>query len=277
MMGLGLSLAYKKLAVKNDPRSERILEILPGGNSGACGFAGCRAYAEAVTEGKVAPDLCCVGGEDVSRKIAKIMGVELVIREKQIALIRCRGGNKEAKEKFDYQGIKDCRAALLTAGGKKGCIYGCLGLGTCVASCPFGAISMRENDLPKIDENKCVGCGRCVESCPREIIELVPRTQRIFVLCRSQDKAKQVKEVCEVGCIGCGLCVKVCPVGAIVLENNLPRINPNICVACGECVKKCPTHSIWLVKNVPGRKEREISMDKFVQSNFEFKKEKEKK
>ncbi|MEA3369138.1 MAG: Fe-S cluster domain-containing protein [Candidatus Ratteibacteria bacterium] len=272
IMGFGLAWAFKKLAVKTDERIEKILNVLPGGNCGACGFAGCQSFAQAVVKGKIEPDLCSVGGEQVARQLAGIMGVELVIREKEIALVRCRGGYQEAQEKFIYQGITDCRAALLVAGGKKECSYGCLGLGTCVASCPFEAIKMGENGLPEIDEDKCVGCGRCVASCPRGIIELVSRSQHVFVLCRSLDKAKQVKEICRVGCIGCGLCVKVCPVKAITIKDNLPRINPELCVACGECVKKCPTHSIYFFKDIPGRKEKEIPMDKFVQSTFEFKK-----
>lgn len=275
IMGLGLSMASKKFAVNIDPRLEKILKILPGSNCGACGFGGCRAYAQAVIEGKVSPDLCSAGGEEVARQIAKAMGVELKIREKEIALVRCRGGFKEAKEKFDYQGIEDCRANILIADGKKACRYGCLGLGTCMASCPFEAIKMGENGLPVIDEDKCLGCGRCVASCPRGIIELVKKSQQVFVLCLSQDKAKDVKEACQIGCIGCGLCVKICPVKAITIEDNLPRINYEICVACGECVKKCPTHSIWFDNQIPGRKKKEIPMDKFVQSNFEFKKEKE--
>jgi len=271
IMGLSLAFVFKKLAVKSDPRLEKIQNILPGVNCGACGFGGCRSYAEEIITGKIKPDLCPAGGDEVSRQIAKTMGVELVVREKQIALIRCRGGYKDAQEKFDYQGITDCRAAALIAGGKKGCGYGCLGLGTCINSCPFGAIKMGEDGLPVIDENKCVGCGRCIASCPRGIIELVSRSQPVFVLCRSLDRAKEVKPVCQVGCIGCGLCVKICPVKAIVLENNLPRIDEKICVGCGECVKKCPTHSIWFIKNIPGRKEKEIPMDQLVQSTFEFK------
>ncbi len=277
IMGFGLALAYKVLAVKTDPKLEKIIEILPGGNCGACGFAGCQSYAEELIGGKVKPNLCLPGGEEVNRKIAQTMGVKVEIREKEIALVRCRGGYSEAREKFDYQGITDCRAVSLVAGGKKGCDYGCLGLGTCIKSCPFDAIRMGENGLPVIDEDKCVGCGHCVNSCPRQIIELVPRTQRVFVLCLSRDRGKQVKEVCRIGCIGCGLCVKICPVQAITMENNLPRINPELCVACGECVKKCPTHSIWFAKDIAGRNIKKIPVDTLVQSTFEFKKEKEQK
>ena len=272
IMGFGLAVAFKKLSGKTDVKLEEIITSLPGTNCGACGFAGCLGYAKAITEGKVKPDLCSAGGEEVAKKVSKIMGVELIIRKKKVALVRCRGGSKEAKEKFDYQGIEDCRAVLIVAGGKKECRFGCLGLATCVKSCPFEAIYMGENGLPVILEERCVGCGRCVASCPRGIIELVERSQPVLILCRSNDKGKEVKSLCQVGCIGCGLCLKACTVRAIKMEENLPRIDPALCMACGECVKKCPTHSIYFLKDVPGRKEKQIPMDKLIQSSFDFKK-----
>ena len=50
--------------------------------------------------------------------------------------------------------------ACATAGqhwqaGDKSCDYGCLGYGTCAAVCPFGAITMNDNDIPVIDITKC--------------------------------------------------------------------------------------------------------------------------
>ena len=32
--------------------------------------------------------------------------------------------------------------------------------------------------------------------------------------------------------------------GAITVENNLSRVDPEKCVGCGKCVEKCPTKSI---------------------------------
>ena len=42
----------------------------------------------------------------------------------------------------------------------------------------------------------------------------------------------------------CRLCVRTCPVEAIVIENNLPKIDQDKCVKCLACVKKCPTHAL---------------------------------
>ncbi|UCC94810.1 MAG: hypothetical protein JSW40_08355 [Candidatus Omnitrophota bacterium] len=43
-----LSLLSRRLKVEEDSRIRSILEVLPGLNCGACGFSGCRAFAEAV-------------------------------------------------------------------------------------------------------------------------------------------------------------------------------------------------------------------------------------
>ena len=67
MGGVGIALAFmlavadKKLAVKEDPRVERALDLLPGANCGACGFAGCAAYAAALVEEKVSVNECKPG------------------------------------------------------------------------------------------------------------------------------------------------------------------------------------------------------------------------
>ena len=46
----------------------------------------------------------------------------------------------------------------------------CTGCGTCVASCPFKAISIKEDNegflYPYIDTSKCKKCGLCEKRCP---------------------------------------------------------------------------------------------------------------
>lgn len=39
----------------------------------------------------------------------------------------------------------------------------------------------------------------------------------------------------------CTSCIERCPVaGAIVLESNMPQVNPDLCTGCGECQEVCP-------------------------------------
>ena len=75
--GIGLAYFAKKFAVKKDERAKKVREVLPGVNCGACGLAGCDAFAEAVVAGKVPVDGCVPGRQDVAKKIADILGKEV--------------------------------------------------------------------------------------------------------------------------------------------------------------------------------------------------------
>lgn len=226
ILSCGLVIAGRKLKVKDDPRVEQIVDVLPNINCGACGFSGCFGYAESIVKDKTGTDICTPGGTAVTRNISEIMGVETAEKEKQIAIVCCQGGKKESKNRFRYQGINICKAVNSVAGGHKACVYGCLGFGDCQKACPFNAIKMSNNCLPVIDEDKCTGCGLCVKSCPRNIINLIPESQKVYIGCASLDKGKAVREFCEVGCFGCTLCAspKVTLDEAIMMNENLPVI-----------------------------------------------------
>ena len=49
VLGLGLAIASKVMAVPVDEKEEKITEVLPGANCGACGFSGCAGYAAALS------------------------------------------------------------------------------------------------------------------------------------------------------------------------------------------------------------------------------------
>ncbi|MCD6184570.1 MAG: FAD-dependent oxidoreductase, partial [Deltaproteobacteria bacterium] len=92
----------------------------------------------------------------------------------------CTYGVKDADIKYIYNGLNDCKAAALLSGGMKFCSIGCLGLGSCVSACQFGALSMGPNGLPVVDEKRCTGCGACERACPKGIINLLSVTRRIL-------------------------------------------------------------------------------------------------
>ena len=48
LLGLGLAIADKKLAVEKDEKLIKMEAIMPGANCGGCGYAGCSGYAAAV-------------------------------------------------------------------------------------------------------------------------------------------------------------------------------------------------------------------------------------
>lgn len=245
VFGIALAIVAAKFVVKVDPKVEQVRETLPGANCGACGFAGCMGYAEAVVGNPdVASSLCAPGKGAVAEKIAQITGKAAAKVDPKIARVFCQGGRSKSQRKFIYTGVMDCTAAVLAAGGDKSCEFGCLGYGTCMRACPFDAIRMSEDNLPIISREKCTACGKCVAACPKQVIELGLQSKAVVISCHSKDKGLDVKKKCQVGCIACGICVRTCPVDAIRIDNNLARIDHSKCITCGLCVKKCPTSAI---------------------------------
>lgn len=244
IFGAMLAFASKKFYVEVDERQAKVREILPGANCGGCGFPGCDGYAEAVVKGEAKVTACAAGGAPVAEKIAAIIGVEATAEEPKIAFLKCKGTPDKTVKNCVYNGVADCREAVVVPGkGPSACTFGCLGLGTCVSVCQFGAMSV-VNGLAVVDREACVGCGTCVEQCPRGVLTLIPKHSRVQVSCNSPLKGPDVKKACAAGCIGCTLCVKVCPVQAIEMKGALAVIDPSKCINCGQCAAKCPVKNI---------------------------------
>lgn len=250
LLGFFLSIASKKFSVKPNPRLSSLTETLPGTNCGACGFASCFYAAQAVAENKASDFTCIAGGEEVATNVSKIMGLDMKIKEPKIAIVKCRGGKKEAKDKYQYFGVKSCFAASKLNEGPKSCSYGCLGFSDCIDVCPFDAIKLNNNNIPVVDREKCTGCGKCVKACPTNIIELASTKSNQIIWCNSHDKGVIVKDICDVGCIACNICVKSCPFEAITMENFLAKIDYEKCTYCGICVTKCPHGTILETEKV---------------------------
>jgi electron transport complex protein RnfB len=241
---VGLSVASRVFHVEVDPRLEFIEGVLPGVNCGACGYAGCSGFAEGLLAGEVEPTACAPADEATMHKIAEYLGMEMGDVVRKVAVRRCGGGHGKASLLARYEGVRDCRAAVLVGGGGKACLHSCIGFGTCKSVCPFNAIVMGKDGLPIIDPDKCTACNKCVVACPREILILEPVDHEVHVRCKSRDSGGRVKNVCQVGCIACGICEKACPVDAITQENNLASIDPGTCVECGICASLCPMNTI---------------------------------
>ncbi|MBS4535947.1 RnfABCDGE type electron transport complex subunit B [Clostridium sp. D2Q-14] len=261
IFGSGLAVASKVFAVKVDPKIESIRAALPGANCGACGYPGCDAFSKAVSLEEAPVNGCPVGGLETAEKIGEIMGKSAGSSEKKVARVICNGTTCNTKEKFEYNGIQDCKAAALVQGGSKSCEYGCLGLGTCYDVCDFDAIKI-EDGIAHIDPEKCTACGKCLEACPKNIIKWTPYDQNVVVDCNNNEFGKDVKVKCTTGCIGCKICVKACPFDAMEFEDNLARINYDKCTNCMICAEKCPTNAIWA--DFEKRKTAEVIEDKCI-------------
>ncbi len=263
LFSTGLVVAYKKLKVEEDPKIEAVNEALPQANCGACGFSGCRAFAEAVVKGKADSNGCPVGGNDVAAEVADILGVSAGTVLKRVARLHCRGTKEAAASRGLYLGVTTCAASHLI-GGNKQCSYGCMGYGDCVLACQFNAIEMGEDGLPVVFEENCTACGKCVDACPRNLYELLPIEQNIFVYCRSLDGPKVSRKLCKNACIACGICARACP-EQIFMENNLAvihdykKIDPEKIPA----IEKCPTNAIgrFKIEKIDMNDEKEAARD----------------
>ncbi len=251
VLGIILTAASKIFKVEVDERIEKITECLPGANCGGCGYAGCGGYAAAIVNGEAEIGACASGGQAAADKIAEIMGVEAGTVEPMRAVVMCSGTSEAAVDRYDYYGVADCvTASKLQGGGHKACGYGCLGYGSCVEVCSEGGISI-VNGIASIDGSACIGCGACKKVCPKNIIDLVPKRNKIYVKCKSCDKGAAMKQKCAVGCIGCRMCEKACPAGAITVTDSHAAIDYAKCTGCGLCAEKCPRKIIINEEAVP--------------------------
>lgn len=240
-----LAVAQRKLFVAEDPRIDAVEEMLPHANCGACGYPGCRPFAEALVAGSTSPGKCTVSDDAGRARVAAYLGVDVGAEEKRVARLACAGGTNVAPWRARYDGEPTCRAAALVAGGGKSCFWGCLGLADCEVSCDFDAIHMNSNRLPVVDEALCTACGDCVEACPKDLFSIHPVSHRLWVACRSLEEGDGVLEECEVGCTACARCAMDAP-GLVTMRSGLPVVDYDR-PQTRDAIERCPTGAIvWL-------------------------------
>ncbi|MDD2736417.1 MAG: RnfABCDGE type electron transport complex subunit B [Desulfuromonadaceae bacterium] len=267
LFGIILGIAGKKFAVEVDPRVEELLNFMPGANCGACGMAGCGAFAEAIVAGEVNPRLCAPGGASLYEKIAAIMGTDVSsYEERKVAQLLCQGGFEQSKMLYEYKGVHDCHLALANFKGPKACNYGCVRMGNCSRVCPFGAIQMGSDGLPVINFYLCTGCNKCVVECPQQILQLVGVSRQVHVRCLNTDKGKDARPICTTACIKCKLCEKNCPEDAVHVvpfgNGTVALVDYEKCTNCGICAAKCPTKAIQKNAAISEEVLREIGIPK---------------
>jgi Na+-translocating ferredoxin:NAD+ oxidoreductase RNF subunit RnfB len=247
VFGALIALANRRFKVWEDPRIDEVAALLPGANCGACGFPGCRGFAEACVKGSVKPAGCTVMNDDMRADVATYLGVDAGQAEKRVARLLCAGGSDVAPRKATYRGVESCAAAVAVGGGGKGCAWGCVGLADCAVACTFGAITMNASGLPVVDAEKCTACNDCVVACPLDLFTLLPVSHHLLVQCRSLLDGDDATRVCAVACNACGRCAADAP-GLISMRGGLAVIDyARIEMETRDATARCPTGAIvWL-------------------------------
>jgi Na+-translocating ferredoxin:NAD+ oxidoreductase RNF subunit RnfB len=245
-----IAVAQRRFRVLEDPRVDVITAMLPGSNCGACGSAGCRAFAETLVAGRNQPASCTVMGPGDIAAVAAYLGVNAGAADKRVARLRCAGGCDVAPAQAQYVGLGTCRAAAAVAGGGKACPWGCLGLGDCAVVCAVDAILMNPARLPVVFPERCTACGDCVEVCPKDLFVLMPIAHKLIVQCRNPLEGERATALCRVACNACGKCVLDAAPGLLRMEGGLPVVNHDLIhLAAPEATARCPTGAIVWVED----------------------------
>ncbi len=148
LFGALLGFASVRYKVEGDPLAEQLDELLPQTQCGQCGYPGCKPYAEAVANGE-AINKCAPGGEDVIKKIADLMGVEVQPLDE------------------NHQADLGPTVAFIIE-------EDCIGCTKCIQACPVDAIIGTTKQMHTVIIDECTGCDLCVAPCPVDCIEMRP-------------------------------------------------------------------------------------------------------
>ncbi|WP_066569411.1 RnfABCDGE type electron transport complex subunit B [Snodgrassella sp. CFCC 13594] len=131
--------------------ADSIAALLPQTQCRQCGFDGCTPYAQALSEGSAAINLCTPGGEVVMQDLAQLLN-----RPPQ-ALVQA---NKAIAPK-----------ALAWIDEAE-----CIGCAACIKVCPVDAIVGATKQMHTVLADECTGCELCLPPCPVDCIVMSPVT-----------------------------------------------------------------------------------------------------
>lgn len=238
---------------REDSLTAGLLACLPAWDCGLCGQKDCRAFACALAKGPI--DFRCLpGGERVETKLAAALGKAPYRKKsgKALAVIACAGDSRSVRPSFEYAGFRNCSAAASLYGGPRACGSGCLGYGSCIPSCPKGAITIK-NGLAEICPELCDGCGACVSACPTSVIRMLSRRDAWYVACSSTAPGNVKENSCSASCTACGACARRSAGSEFTLRNNLAVASSTVTGNWAAIADDCPTKVI----RSPGRQKKD--------------------
>ena len=145
--GLGLAFAWRSLPAKDDDLAERVNELLPQTQCAQCGYPGCRPYARAIVDENVPINLCPPGGQDTVRRLAELLGRDV------LPLAEASPAGRAV--------------AVIDEASCIGCLH-------CRDACPVDAIVGAHQFMHTVIESECTGCELCIAPCPVDCISMRP-------------------------------------------------------------------------------------------------------
>jgi electron transport complex protein RnfB len=125
-----------------------LLEVLPQTQCRRCGYADCRAYADAIAAGDADVNRCAPGGAEGVARLARIAGRPVVALDAECGAESPR------------------RLAVIDEAA-------CIGCALCLKACPTDAILGAGKRMHTVIEAPCTGCELCLPVCPVDCISLV--------------------------------------------------------------------------------------------------------
>jgi len=145
LAGLALSYASQSLPADSGQLVEQVNELLPQTQCAQCGYPGCRPYAQAIVDDSIAINLCPPGGDDTIRRLATLLGTDVLPLVEEQTLERA--------------------VAIIDESLCIGCMH-------CRNACPVDAIVGAHQLMHTIIEKECTGCELCVAPCPVDCISM---------------------------------------------------------------------------------------------------------
>ena len=128
-----------------DLLTERLDAALPQTQCTRCGYADCRAYAQAIAHGQAAINQCPPGGAQGVARLAAISGRDVT------ALNPVHGAEGPRRVVFIDEDW-------------------CIGCTLCIKACPVDCIVGASKTMHTVIESLCTGCELCLPACPVDCI-----------------------------------------------------------------------------------------------------------
>lgn len=131
--------------------ADQLEDLLPQTQCTRCGYADCRAYAEAMANGEAAHNQCPPGGAQGVQRLAAVLGKPVIPLN-------------------PVHGIEGPRPVAVIDENL------CIGCTLCIQACPVDAILGAAKQMHTVIPQLCTGCDLCVAPCPVDCIAMVEAT-----------------------------------------------------------------------------------------------------